>query len=84
MKSGVVLAFALVAALLLGTTSSSAHHPISAKFDDSKPVTLNGVVTLVDWRNPHVHVFLNVRGAKGEWINWAIELQSPIELADSG
>ena len=42
-----------------------AHHEILAKFDDNKPVTLNGVVTLVDWRNPHVHVFMNVADAAG-------------------
>ena len=41
-----------------------AHHEILAKFDDHKPVTLNGVVTLVDWRNPHVHVFMNVTDAE--------------------
>ena len=39
---------------------ASAHHEILAKFDDKKPMTLTGVVTLVDWRNPHVHVFVNV------------------------
>ena len=64
MKSGVTLAFALVAVLLLGTVGS-AHHAISAKFDDSKPQTLSGVVTLVDWRNPHVHVFMNVKERQG-------------------
>ena len=57
---------------------------MAAKFDESKTQTLTGIVTLVDWRNPHVHVFLNVRGAKGEWVNWAIELDSLIDLQDSG
>ena len=52
------------ALLLLASTTGVAHHAISAKFDDKKPTTLNGIVTLVDWRNPHVHVFLNVKGAK--------------------
>jgi hypothetical protein len=56
MKSGVQFAFALVAVVLLGSVRGSAHHPISAKFDDTKPQTLTGVVTLVDWRNPHVHI----------------------------
>src|SRR6187399_1777890 len=72
------------ALLLLASTTGVAHHAISAKFDDKKPTTLSGVVTLVDWRNPHVHVFLNVKGAKGELVNWAIELESPIDLHDSG
>ena len=82
MKSGVTLAFALVAVLLLGTVGS-AHHPISAKFDDSKPQTLSGVVTLVDWRNPHVHIYINVRN-DNDADNWAIELESPIDLQASG
>ena len=60
-----------------------AHHAISAKFDDKKPMTMNGVVTLVDWRNPHVHVFMNVKDAKGV-MNWAVEIESPIDLQQSG
>src|SRR5688500_19202373 len=71
------LAVASVLAVLAGATLV-AHHSVAAKFDESKTQTLTGIVTLVDWRNPHVHVFLNVRGAKGEWVNWAIELDSPI------
>ena len=61
-----------------------AHHEILAKFDDSKRMTLSGVVTLVDWRNPHVHVFMNVRDASNKSMNWAVELESPIDLQQSG
>src|SRR5688500_7976116 len=77
------LAVASVLAVLAGATLV-AHHSVAAKFDESKTQTLSGIVTLVDWRNPHVHVFLNVRGSKGEWVNWAIELESPIDLHESG
>ena len=82
MKSGVAVAFTLVA-VLLGAITGSAHHPISAKFDDTKPQTLSGVVTLVDWRNPHVHIYMNVRN-NNDADNWAIELESPIDLQASG
>jgi hypothetical protein len=84
MTSGVrrVAAVAL-AGMLLTATRSAAHHEILGKFDDKKPVTLSGVVTLVDWKNPHVHIFMNVKDAKGV-LNWAIELDSPIELQQSG
>jgi hypothetical protein len=76
---------AVLAALLMAAAAHvAAHHEILAKFDDHKPVTLNGVVTLVDWRNPHVHVFMNVTDAKGAVANWAIELESPIDLQHSG
>ena len=72
------------AALLVASTTGIAHHAISAKFDDKKPTTLNGIVTLVDWRNPHVHVFMNVKDAKGEVMNWAVEIESPINLESNG
>ena len=53
-----------------------AHHPISAKFDDKKPQTLSGIVTLVDWSNPHVHVFMNVKD-DNDADNWAVETREP-------
>lgn len=59
-----------------------AHHEISGKFDASKPVTLRGIVTSVDWKNPHVHLLMNVQGPAGV-VNWAIELESPIDLERS-
>jgi hypothetical protein len=61
-----------------------AHHPISAKFDTTKPVKLNGSVSAIDWANPHVHVFINVRDSAGRTINWAIELESAVDLQRSG
>lgn len=76
-------AAALAAALFLGGTAARAHHEITAKFDPTKPVELSGVVTYVDWRNPHVHVFVNVKtGNKLD--NWAIELESPTILEMDG
>jgi hypothetical protein len=74
----------ILAGFLLASVPLTAHHEILAKFDDKKPVTLSGVVTLVDWRNPHVHVFMNVKDNKGQVLNWAIELESPIDLQRSG
>jgi hypothetical protein len=61
-----------------------AHHEIAAKFDASKPMEFTGVVTAVDWRNPHVHLFVNANGAPGSKENWAVELASAIELKKSG
>ena len=78
------LAALLLGAALLAVTPITAHHSILAKFDDTKAITLSGLVTLVDWTNPHVHVFMNVRDAKGQVLNWAVELESPIDLKQSG
>src|SRR5262245_28236884 len=63
--------------------SSLAHHSISAKFDESKPVTLDGTVSLVDWKNPHVHLFMDVRASNGI-DRWVIELESRVDLGRSG
>jgi len=74
-----------VATMLLvvfGFTSASAHHPIHGKFDPADQVQFNGIVTKVDWRSPHVHVFMNVR--EGNNIdNWAVELENPYILINN-
>jgi len=76
-------ALGLVLGVLGLVRPAAAHHAIAAKFDESKPMTLSGIVTLVDWRNPHVHVFINVPNGQ-DAINWAIEFESPIDLRGSG
>ena len=59
------------------------HHPVEAKFDPDRPVLLNGIVTGVDWSNPHVHILVNVL-VNGALENWAIEVESPDVLERSG
>src|SRR5215468_10196704 len=83
MKLRVLRVFVFVAALVIPTALLVAHHEPLAKFDDKKPLRIRGVVSLVDWRNPHAHVFVNVK--TGETIsNWAVELESPIDLEANG
>ena len=82
MRTGSNAILALAGVLVAGT--SLAHHPIGAKFDETKSLSLTGVVTLVDWRNPHVHVFVNVATAEEGVMNWAVELPSPVTLEQSG
>jgi len=80
--SAAVLAAALLAALG-SAVPLLAHHEILAKFDDTKPMTITGVVSDVDWKNPHVHVFVNVKkGTDAE--NWAVELESILDLTRNG
>src|SRR5688572_29272426 len=73
---GLVIMIAAVSLLLLPLT---AHHEITAKFDPTKTTRLQGIVTYVDWANPHVHVFMNV-GTGNNIVNWAVELESVIDL----
>jgi hypothetical protein len=70
-------------AIVFFAGATLAHHPILGKFDDAAARTMSGTVTYVDWRNPHAHVFFNVT-ENGRTVNWAIELESPIDLERSG
>ena len=75
---------ALGVALFLWGALAGAHHSIAGKFDTkAAKVDLSGVITSVDWRNPHVHVFMNVT-TRGETLNWAVELESPSILEMDG
>ena len=65
------------------TSLASAHHPIHGKFDPAEAMQLSGIVTKVDWRSPHVHIFLNVTN-NNQPVNWAIELENPSILVDNG
>lgn len=61
-----------------------AHHSFAADFDASKPITLRGIVTRVDWMNPHVHFQIDVKDESGKVENWDFELGSPNTLMRSG
>jgi Family of unknown function (DUF6152) len=61
----------------------SAHHEVLGKFDSTKPQTLNGTVSKLDWTAPHVHLFVNVATGP-KLVNWAVELESPLDLERSG
>src|SRR5499427_6665016 len=83
MRSTALGLFAIIVAVLLMTPPVAAHHPIAAKFDPNQTVMLNGTFVGIDWANPHVHMFLDVKGATAI-TNWAIELESPFDLQKSG
>jgi hypothetical protein len=80
-KSMVVLA--AVAAVLLGTPAI-AHHSFDAEFDRTKPVTLKGTVTKVEWGNPHIWVFIDVKDESGTVSNWGVEGGAPNALFREG
>ncbi|HEX5421777.1 MAG TPA: DUF6152 family protein [Gammaproteobacteria bacterium] len=73
-----------LAALLLAAQSFAAYRDVEAKFDKTKPMTFTGIVTDVDWRNPQVHLFVDVKGPDGQAKNWAVELANTIMLRKSG
>src|SRR5579872_2577276 len=72
-------------AILCCTLAAQAHHGFSSEFDGSKPIELKGAVTKIDWANPHVYFFIDVKdSANGKVTNWAFEMGAPAVLTRSG
>ena len=61
-----------------------AHHAFSTEFNMDKPITLEGVVTRIEWENPHVHFYIDVTGADGAVVNWSCETGGPNRLTRRG
>ena len=62
-----------------------AHHSFAAEFDATKRVQLTGVVTKVEWTNPHVWFYVNVKDeTTGKLVNWGAEMGSPNALNRTG
>ena len=69
---------------LVGTTPSLAHHSFLAEYDGDKQVTITGVVTEIDWRNPHAHFYLDVTKPDGTIEKWKFEAFPPNMLLRNG
>lgn len=84
MKSSALGLLAVTLGLILGAPAARAHHSFAAEYDSKKPVTLKGIVTKVDWMNPHVYFYLDVTDESGKVTNWGLEMGPPNGLQRAG
>ena len=61
-----------------------AHHSFAAEFDAKQPITLEGVVTRIQWNNPHTWFYIDVKTQSGTVEHWQCETGAPIELVRRG
>jgi hypothetical protein len=71
-------------ALLATGSRAYAHHSFAAEYDSDKPVQIKGEVTKVEWTNPHVRFYVDVKNDRGTVVNWNIELGPPLILRRLG
>ena len=80
-----ILGGLIVAGMAMTAGTMKAHHSFAAEFDANKPITLTGKVTKIEWTNPHVWFYINVKDEKtGEVTNWGAEMGPPHGLQRRG
>lgn len=73
-----------IVGVFLGASVAIAHHSFAAEFDATKPLNLKGVVTKIEWMNPHTYFYMDVAGTAGAVVNWGMEMGSPNGLMRQG
>ena len=81
---GLVFIFFTGFCWLSPTASLSAHHSFAAEYDGTKPITLSGTVAKIDWTNPHIHIYLDVKNDAGSVSQWKFEGYPPNMLIRQG
>ena len=75
---------AIVFGLLLSAAPAVAHHAFATEFDATKPVTKRGIVTKIQWTNPHAWIYINVKNPEGVIEHWGFEMGGPNGLQKEG
>ena len=85
MRDGFLTFIFTASAMAWGASVVDGHHSFAAEFDITKPVTLTGKVTKIEWTNPHAFLFIDVADKQtGAVTNWEIEMGSPNGLTRLG
>jgi hypothetical protein len=74
----------VVFSLLISAIPAGAHHAFATEFDGKKPITMKGIITKIEWMNPHVWFYLDIKGENGEIQNWGFEMGGPNSLRNAG
>jgi len=82
MKAKLTLLVALAVTAVSGRVI--AHHSFAAEFDGDSVIALTGVVTKIEWMNPHTFFYIDVEADNGKYENWALEMGSPNGLMRRG
>ncbi len=84
MTRAFLLAMSAAAMVVVAGGPVGAHHAFSAEFDAAQPIVLKGTVSKAEWINPHSWVYIDVKGADGKIVTWAIECGAPNALLRRG
>lgn len=84
MRLNVISAVAAVAVSIYALPAVAAHHSFAAVFDRERPIELTGTITKVEWTNPHVWFYVDVKNESGTIENWGFEMGSPAGLIRRG
>src|SRR5579863_80382 len=84
MLSGIIRSSLLALTLSASSAPLLAHHSFAAEYDDTKPLKVTGVVTKVEWQNPHIWFYVDVKGDDGKVTNYAFSGGAPGQLMRRG
>ena len=84
MRQRMFVGFFALALIVMWSAVAIAHHSFAAEFDATKPTTKRGHVTKVEWTNPHVWFYINVKSPDGKVENWGFEMGPPHGLQGRG